>query len=211
MLCVFSYVAAGQDQKKTSAALSHLQQQHQPQQQQHKSSPQQSHRQIQQVPQQIVHKEQSPKIQVIKTNIQPQKPILTTTATTVQPAPIKSPSVPKPTPNPPTRPAPQTSVDATQKGKLPQVPPRLPSQSSINRGPPPVIPPRPVRSGSVQQPPSSSSGRVLVRQQSATSMPMCTPQPPPKFVIPQRQNSKTSLTRSGSVSNQGSPSTPRRH
>lgn len=159
-----------------------------------------------------VNKEQ--KAQVTKTNIQHKKTILTTptTTTTVQPPPIKSPSAPvKPIPIPPTRPVPQTSVDAIQKGKLPQVPPRLPSQSSINRGPPPVIPPRPVRSGSVQQPSSSNnSGRVLVRQQSASSMPMCTPQPPPKFVIPQRQNSKTSLTRSGSVSSQGSPSSPRR-
>lgn len=151
----------------------------------------------------------------MKTIVQPQqKPVLTTTTAIVQPPLVKSPSAPvKPSPTPPIRPIPQTSVDAIQKGKLPQVPPRLPSQTSINRGPPPVIPPRPVRSGSVQQPPSSSSnsGRVLVRQQSASSMPMCTPQPPPKFVIPQRQNSKTSLTRSGSVSSQGSPSTPRRH
>lgn len=165
------------------------------------------------MPQQIVNKEQTPKAQVTKTNIQPKKTILTTTTTTaVQPPLIKSPTAPvKPIPIPPTRPVPQTSVDTIQKGKLPQVPPRLPSQSSINRGPPPVIPPRPVRSGSVQQPSSSNnSGRVLVRQQSASSMPMCTPQPPPKFVIPQRQNSKTSLTRSGSVSSQGSPSTPRR-
>lgn len=163
------------------------------------------------MPQQNVNKEQTPKTQITKTNIQPKKPVLTTTPTpTVQTVLMKSPSAPvKPTPIPQTRPVPQTSVDAIPKGKLPQVPPRLPSQSSINRGPPPVIPPRPVRSGSVQQP-SSSSGRVLVRQQSASSMPMCTPQPPPKFVIPQRQNSKTSLTRSGSVSSQGSPSTPRR-
>lgn len=100
------------------------------------------------------------------------------------------------------------------KGKLPQIPPRVQSQSSVtsttgsaSRGPPPAIPPRnnvpaPMRSASIQVASSGALNRpTLARQASANSIqPQCTPQPVPKFVIPQRQNSRTSLNRSGSIS-----------
>lgn len=95
------------------------------------------------------------------------------------------------------------------KDKLPQIPPRVQSQSSIKstvRGPPPAIPPRqnvsmPARSSSVQAPTSVPQNRPqLVRQPSANSIvPQCTRQPAPEFVIPLRQNSRTSLNRSGSI------------
>lgn len=96
------------------------------------------------------------------------------------------------------------------KDKLPQLPPRVQSQSSTTsttaRGPPPAIPPRnnvsmPARSSSVQAPTSVPQNRPpLVRQPSANSIvPQCTRQPAPEFVIPQRQNSRTSLNRSGSI------------
>lgn len=93
------------------------------------------------------------------------------------------------------------------KDKLPQLPPRVQSQSTTSttaRGPPPAIPPRstiPARSSSVQAPTSIAQNRPpLVRQPSANSIvPQCTRQPAPEFVIPQRQNSRTSLNRSGSI------------
>lgn len=95
------------------------------------------------------------------------------------------------------------------KGSLPQVPPRQGSVTSATlRGPPPAIPPRnnvpaPIRSSSIQVTTSAPVNRpALARQTSANSFPapQCTRQPAPKFVIPQRQNSRTSLGRSGSIS-----------
>lgn len=157
-----------------------------------------------------------------------QKPMVTTS--TVQPnASVKqsmSPSTISNQPHP--VPPPSTTVTVTEqpKAKLPQLPPRVQSQSSItSRGPPPAIPPRsniapPQRAGSVQVP-MGGVQRTLVRQSSANSIPpQYTPQAPPKFVIPQRQNSRTSLGRSGSISSgsnigggssDGSPKLPRRH
>lgn len=95
----------------------------------------------------------------------------------------------------------------------PQIPPR---QGSVaQRGPPPAIPPRnnvpaqPIRSASIQVTSSSPLNRpALARQTSANSIPQpqCTRQPAPKFVIPQRQNSRTSLNRSGSISGPSSSS-----
>lgn len=94
------------------------------------------------------------------------------------------------------------------KDKLPQLPPRIQSSTtSTVRGPPPAIPPRnnasaPLRSSSVQAVTSIPQSRPpLVRQISANSIqPQCTRQPAPEFVIPQRQNSRTSLNnRSGSI------------
>lgn len=88
--------------------------------------------------------------------------------------------------------------------KAPVLPTRVQSQGSVNRGPPPAIPPRvpgaPVRSESVQPSPTSQT-RSLRRQSSAASIqPTCTPQPPPAFIIPQRQNSRGSIIRQGSTS-----------
>lgn len=129
--------------------------------------------------------------------------------------PPKTSSPPKEAP--PSVPQPETGAFTKPPGKLPQVPPRVQSQGSINRGPPPAIPPRPQailqRAGTVQtqsKPPLTRT--TLTRQQSATSVaPQYTPQPPPKFVIPQRQNSKTSLTRQQSNTSCGSPQSPKKH
>lgn len=91
--------------------------------------------------------------------------------------------------------------------KLPQVPPRMQSQGSVTRGTPPAIPPRnnvtvPTRSSSVQVTSAGALTRpTLTKQASANSItPQYTPQPAPKFVIPQRQNSRASMYRSGSIS-----------
>lgn len=99
------------------------------------------------------------------------------------------------------------SPSLTGNQKLPQVPPRMQSQGSVTRGPPPAIPPRnnvatPTRSSSIQVTSSSALTRpTLAKQASANSItPQYTPQPAPKFVIPQRQNSRASLNRSGSIS-----------
>jgi hypothetical protein len=58
------------------------------------------------------------------------------------------------------------------------------------RGPPPPIP---ARSGSVQYPNVPTQQTRPVRRQSTinSSMPTCTPQPPPEFYIPQRRGSIT--------------------
>ncbi|XP_031627569.1 MAP kinase-activating death domain protein isoform X3 [Contarinia nasturtii] len=106
-----------------------------------------------------------------------------------------------------------TTTAEQAKGKLPQIPPR---QGSVaQRGPPPAIPPRnnvpaqPIRSASIQVTTSAPLNRpALARQTSANSIPQpqCTRQPAPKFVIPQRQNSRTSLHRSGSISGPSSSS-----
>lgn len=148
-------------------------------------------------------------------NVQPQKPAVT--IATVQPQPSTTQSsisqsissvtsaILQKTPSVISR---QSSTDQS-KGKLPQLPPRVQSQNSVTnssaRGPPPAIPPRnnvpaPVRSTSIQVTSSNTMNRpALARQTSANSFPpQCTPQPAPKFVIPQRQNSRTSLTRTGS-------------
>lgn len=103
-----------------------------------------------------------------------------------------------------------TSPAEKSRDELPQIPPRIQAQSSVTsttRGPPPAIPPRstktaPNRSSSVQVATSTPQSRpTLARQTSANSIPpQCTRQPAPKFVIPQRQNSRTSLNRSGSIS-----------
>ncbi|KAM7348258.1 rab3 GDP-GTP exchange factor isoform 4-T4 [Cochliomyia hominivorax] len=107
----------------------------------------------------------------------------------------------------------------SQSGPLPQLPPRIPSQTSTESlatsptpstgsqgrtrgpppGPPPAIPPRTgaiARSGSVQQQ-TLTQQRTFKRQISATSTPpQYTPQPPPAFVIPKRH---TPISRASSV------------
>lgn len=128
------------------------------------------------------------------------------------------PLTPPPIETPPVAPLPASSDPSVKPvGKLPQVPPRIQSQGSINRGPPPAIPPRPQailqRAGTVQtQSKPTLTRTTLTRQQSATSVaPQFTPQPPPKFVIPQRQNSRASLTRQQSNTSGGSPQSPKKH
>lgn len=121
---------------------------------------------------------------------------------------------------PPSACSPLNIAPAPVPQRLPQLPPRVQSQGSVSgRGPPPAIPPRanvappPTRSASVQHqqsplptaasvPPVTTADiigqRVLVRQASSNSIPpQYTPQAPPKFVIPQRQNSRTSLGLAG--------------
>lgn len=149
----------------------------------------------------------------------PQKPMTTVSAVQPQSNPLQN-SITQTISNATTAILQRTSsitskvtTSASDQGKTkppPEIPPRLPSQSSVTsmttRGPPPAIPPRnnvpaPVRSSSIQVTTSAPLNRpALARQASANSIPQpqCTRQPAPKFVIPQRQNSRTSLTRSGS-------------
>lgn len=146
-------------------------------------------------------------------SLQPKKP---STTTTVQPHPSKIPnSVAESISNAKSallEKSSSISTDDVTKDKLPQVPPRVHSQTSEQptRGPPPAIPPRnnipsPTRSSSVQIAATSQCRPILTRQTSANSIqPQCTRQPAPKFVIPQRQNSRTSINRSSSISNPSS-------
>lgn len=152
-------------------------------------------------------------------NVQPQKPM--TTVAAVQPQTITTQSsITQSISNATTAILQRTSSITSKttttfeqaKSSLPQIPPRVQSQSSVtsttSRGPPPAIPPRnnvpaPTRSSSIQVTSSTPINRpALARQTSANSIPppQCTRQPAPKFVIPQRQNSRTSLNRSGSIS-----------
>ncbi|XP_043661058.1 MAP kinase-activating death domain protein isoform X2 [Drosophila teissieri] len=249
VLCVFSYVAAGQDQKKNPVVITpqiqdiHAQQkQKHQQQQQQQPQPHQTHQPTTQQhqaatttvasavptttapvgqanPSRMSGKSQAGSISIRHT-VPMQKP--TITMSTVQPqarmpAQVATASGPVPitVPVPPT-PAPPTS----NPGKLPQLPPRVPSQPSTESlasisspppklrtpqsappGPPPAIPPRTganSRSGSVP------AARSFVRQASANSTPpQYTPQPPPPFVIPKRHSG---LTRASTLSSSTSSS-----
>lgn len=218
-----------------------------PQQHLQKTQPQppQQQRPTQHLPSQ----QQQQTIQKVIT-IQPKKPTVTT-ANVQPPSQQPQQQKPQPSrttsvSSPATRPHQSTSqtttttitttaapIEQPPKARLPQLPPRVQSQNSItSRGPPPAIPPRanvvppPIRAGSVQVNTTSTDSiekRVLVRQQSQNSIPpQYTPQAPPKFVIPQRQNSRTSLGRNNSISGPSgsaatggtspvSPQMPRRH
>ncbi|XP_067637993.1 MAP kinase-activating death domain protein isoform X3 [Eurosta solidaginis] len=120
----------------------------------------------------------------------------------------------------------RTSSGRSGTGPLPQLPPRIPSQTSTESlhtsppitklrgpppiGPPPAIPPRTstmARASSIQVHSSTAAStaasnaiagaRNFVRQISASSTPpQYTPQAPPPFVIPKR---RTSLSRASSV------------
>lgn len=265
VLCVFSYVAAGQDQKKNPVVITpQIQDIHAQQKQQHAQQhtpgvsssagggstsprlgpqplspkpptspaplPQQPSSKLQTVT--IRHTMPMQKPTITTTTVQPQAKVpgaiigthssgqqqqrsptqhlasrqtasITTTTTTTQIDHSASTS---------------TSSTTTTTTALPQLPPRVPSQSSTESisptpstgavsklrgpppGPPPAIPPRTGaigRSGSVQVGPSLGAARSFVRQISATSTPpQYTPQPPPPFVIPTR---RTSLTRQSSA------------
>ncbi|XP_002058054.3 MAP kinase-activating death domain protein isoform X8 [Drosophila virilis] len=196
VLCVFSYVAAGQDQKKNPVVIT-------PQIQDIHAQQKQKHQQ---------------KASVNNAPTATAAPTTTTTAaataTTAAPArqsagnkpgnvtirhtvPIQKPTI--------------TMSTVQPNAKLPQLPPRVqtqPSQESSScsssptaklrhgqpPGPPPAIPPRTgaiARAGSMQSPPS----RHFVRQASANSTPpQYTPQPPPPFVIPKRLARASTLT-----------------
>lgn len=150
------------------------------------------------------------KIQSQSVIIPPQKPTVTVAA--VQPATsdAKSSTANQNTPSMLSRP----SVTDETKANLPQLPPRAQSQASVpSRGPPPAIPPRnnlPTRSSSIQVTSVVPINRPALTRQASANMipPQFTPQPPPKFVIPQRQPSRTSMGRSGSVSGPSESGSP---
>nr|XP_043065753.1 MAP kinase-activating death domain protein-like [Drosophila bipectinata] len=225
VLCVFSYVAAGQDQKKNPVVITpqiqdiHAQQKQKHQQQQQKQQPHpspQSHPGPSAVstPPPVQAK---PKPQAgsggnisIRHTVPMQKP--TITMSTVQPQarmPLQTVAPPPVAAAPP------------PPGKLPQLPPRVPSQPSteslasisspppkLRTGPPPAIPPRTgaiARSGSVP-----AATRAFVRQASANSTPpQYTPQPPPPFVIPKRHGGglarASTLSAAPAAASSGSP------
>lgn len=167
-----------------------------------------------QKPAQPVPSQIKPQTVTINQTVPPQKP--TVTIATVQPQ-----TVPTQTTSPSTKcqntPNKRPSITDPPQN-LPQLPPRVQSQNSVTaRGPPPAIPPRqniaaPIRSSSIQVTTASTVQRpMLARQASANSIPpQCTPQPPPKFVIPpQRQSSRTSMGgRAGSISGPSGNSSP---
>uniref|UniRef100_A0A336KGN7 MAP kinase-activating death domain protein n=1 Tax=Culicoides sonorensis TaxID=179676 RepID=A0A336KGN7_CULSO len=210
VLCLFSYLAAGQEFKKplpfgpnTKTEQEKAQSSAQPSpKHQTEPVPPQSSPKIQNVhlPQQPVNKLQTVVGKPIIATPSVQQPTIVTKAQHVQPS--SKPSIPE-------RPA-SVSSSEPPKMKAPVLPQRVQSQGSVGistgttRGPPPAIPPRtgnvPVRSDSVQIP-ERREMRQLKRQISATSVPpVVTPQAAPAFVIPpQRTNSKGSLTRQGSL------------
>lgn len=218
VLCVFSYVAAGQDNKKNPVVITEQIQEIHSQQIQQKNS--------QATPQ----KPPSSLVLTPKTPSQPlpQQPASKLTTITVTkpavPTTTCSPIQPTTRPNhlPPSRTIVTTSSTTTtstssspkqqSQQQLPKVPPRLPSQTSTEsnpskqpRGPPPAIPPR---TGTMQRcesvqvggtSPQPAARKSFQRQVSANSItPQYKPQPPPAFVIPQRRSSLTRQNTYGS-------------
>ncbi|CRK91266.1 CLUMA_CG004945, isoform B [Clunio marinus] len=198
VLCVFSYVAAEADPKK-SPLMQHRQGKSQPQIQQQQQIPtakvQQTH-----LPQQV-----TPKLQTVISKpgqIIPPKPVQVPLKQAGQPVPVKAEAVqpqPKQVPNVPARkPSQPSSTSPPPSSEPPKVKPpqladaakRTQSINVPNRGPPPPIP---ARSGSVQYPSVPSQPNRPIRRQSTinSAMPTCTPQPPPEFYIPQRRGSIT--------------------
>ncbi|XP_033150266.1 MAP kinase-activating death domain protein [Drosophila busckii] len=215
VLCVFSYVAAGQDQKKNPVVITpQIQDIHAQQKQKQK---QQTTAAATTTSSGSSSRQQSGNI-TIKHTVPMQKP--TITMSTVQPL-AKLPAAAAAAAAAATTAAATTTatVVSSAHGQLPQLPPRVPSQPSTESlasisspppkvrsaappGPPPAIPPRTgaiARSGSVQVQPT----RSFVRQASANSTPpQYTPQPPPKFVIPKRLARASTLTVAQSVQQQ---------
>ncbi|XP_050746191.1 MAP kinase-activating death domain protein isoform X6 [Drosophila biarmipes] len=249
VLCVFSYVAAGQDQKKNPVVITpqiqdiHAQQkqkhqqQHQPTQQQPQATQQQAAGAATVAPpastattsttapagqanaSRMSGKPPAGSISIRHT-VPMQKP--TITMSTVQPqarmpVQVATASVPVSVPVPAPAPVPVASTHPPPNpnpGKLPQLPPRVPSQPSTESlasissppskirtpmtappGPPPAIPPR---TGAIARSGSVPAARSFVRQASANSTPpQYTPQPPPPFVIPKRH---TGLARASTLS-----------
>lgn len=197
VLCVFSYCAAGNDHKKSPL----MQQKHshgQPQIQQQQQTP--AAKVQQHLPQQPTAKLQTIISKPGQTTVPP-KPIQVPLKQAGQPVPVKSPEAVQPPQKLPSLPARKPSIPSSTSppaSEPPKVkPPQLAetskrTQSVIapTRGPPPPIP---ARSGSVQYPTVPTQQTRPVRRQSTinSSMPSCTPQPPPEFYIPQRRGSIT--------------------
>lgn len=226
VLCVFSYMAAGQEQKKNFNLEKVLAQHQVPKQQPLNPLPiTTATTTVATSPQNKTQTVVSPQQKTTAQNVVLSPPKPNVTIETIQPQTKIS------TPSPPSSISPRSSIGSAKvppqktpslpvtasisEKKLPQVPPRVQSQgSTTSRGPPPAIPPRanvaaPTRASSVQVTSTSTMNRpTLTRQQSANSTPpQFIPQPPPKFVIPTRQASRTSLGRSGSVSGPSSSGT----
>lgn len=210
VLCVFSYVAAGQDHKKNPVVITEqIQELHSQQIQQSKSSQANS----QKPPSSLVLTQKGPSQPL------PQQPVskLTTVTVKTPPTTTNTPTRPNHLPSSrtivtPSSPPPTTTTSSTAtkasdhraNSQLPRVPPRLPSQTSTEsnpskpRGPPPAIPPR---TGTIQRcesvqvggtSPQPASRKTFQRQASANAVtPQYKPQPPPLFVIPQRRSSLT--------------------
>lgn len=211
---MFSYVAAGQAQKKNFSVPKALPQQQQQQQQSQSNHPQsQPNRPITLTSSSTSTKQSLPsqsqaKIQSQSVIIPSQKPTVTVAAVQPQASVAKT-----STPNQNTTQSRPSITDET-KTNLPQLPPRVQTQASVpSRGPPPAIPPRnnlPMRSSSIQVTSAGPINRPALTRQTSANMtpPQFTPQPPPKFVIPQRQSSRTSIGRSGSISGPSESGSP---
>ncbi|KAG5681528.1 hypothetical protein PVAND_010952 [Polypedilum vanderplanki] len=220
VLCVFSYVAAGSDNKKAIASPHMQHRQTQPQQptkSQHTTQhlPQQSTPKLQTIiskpnqsqqvtttpkPIQVPLKQANQPVPVKTETVQPQQqqklpavPARRSSATTATTTTVSSSSSsPPPSSEPPKMKAPQLS-EATKRAQ----------SVTVNRTPPPI----PARSGSVQYPnvPQSASQpqqqvRPVRRQQTLNSaMPPVIPQAAPEFYIPQRRGSITRQQSSSSV------------
>ncbi|XP_062140908.1 MAP kinase-activating death domain protein isoform X2 [Drosophila sulfurigaster albostrigata] len=235
VLCVFSYVAAGQDQKKNPVVITpQIQDIHAQQKQK--------------------HQQKAAVVATSTTTTTAAAAAATTasaTASTTAPTrggtitirhtmPMQKPTITMSTVQPQAKLPPSTTstssvvvtTTTTSHGQLPQLPPRVPSQPSTESlasisspppkqrvapppGPPPAIPPRTgaiARSGSVQvqQAATATATRSFVRQASANSTPpQYMPQPPPPFVIPKRLARASTLTAaSSSASSSSSTSHP---
>ncbi|XP_037919112.1 MAP kinase-activating death domain protein isoform X4 [Hermetia illucens] len=171
VLCVFSYVAAGQDKKGAHGAASHHTSHSQKTNMPSHSIPTVKPHNVQPTtkqPTQPLPQQQQTKLQTVtvKHTFHPQTPTITTT--TVQPqtkvssttTAMQSGSHPhhqqhqpqQRSPHLPSRASLQQSSSVSSSNepphspvKIPQIPPRIPSQSSVDqksRGPPPAIPPR---------------------------------------------------------------------
>lgn len=216
VLCVFSYVAAGQEQKKNFSVPKALPQQQQQTQMATTQSQSHQNRPVALTTsatstKQSPSSQSQPKTQSQSVIIPTQKPTVTMAAVQPQTNVPKTSTAHQSAPSMQSRP----SITEETKTSLPQLPPRVQSQASVpSRGPPPAIPPRNnlgARSSSIQVTSAGPINRPALTRQTSANMipPQFTPQPPPKFVIPQRQSSRTSMGRSGSISGPsdgGSPS-----
>lgn len=238
VLCVFSYVAAGQDHKKNPVVITEqIQELHSQQIQHNKGShpiphkPPSSLALTQKNPTQPLPQQPASKLTTITV-----KPVVPTTSTTPNQSTTRSNHLPSTrtvvtTSLPPTTSSSTTTTSSTaatkplndQKTQPPKVPPRLPSQNSIesiasnSRGPPPAIPPR---TGTIQRcesvqvtgtSPQATNRKTFQRQASANAVtPQYKPQPTPAFVIPQRRSSLTRQnTYSGSSPTKSNESLPK--
>lgn len=216
VLCVFSYVAAGQDHKKNPVVITEQIQELHSQQIQQKGS----HSTPQKPPSSLVLTQKTPSQPLpqqpaskLTTTVTVKQPTIPTTTTTPAQSSTRSNHLPS-TRTVVTTTSPPTVTTSSTKTQLPKVPPRLPSQNSTEsnpskpRGPPPAIPPR---SGTIQRcesvqvggSPQPATRKSFQRQASANAItPQFKPQPPPAFVIPQRRNS---LSRQNTYSSSASP------